>query len=319
MHTTLRLLAASLALTSVAAFGTTKPVSEHFQAGGADGIEHARYGFSSKTKDPTGVYQVFYLPKTDAVYMIPFSVLQGDDAAGALFQMQGDCTVTIMRTGMYSITANLDWPGQQGTDANLRKILVQRVPIGTAVPTCNPQALTEIPYGTLYETLASHDTPGSDVPNYKRLTVNWTPGTVNAGSFVTLDVPLPTAGVYTPDVGDAVDVSLTTLGDATLGAASSGFLLSGRVVAPNLVRVWLENRYNTAAVKVPQGKLNVTAKSQTSVAGNSSDAWSFLNTGPTLLYAGEKIFMAARVSTAGDYIQLTKMSFMQFANVGQMH
>jgi hypothetical protein len=311
---TILALCAAFALPGGAHAVTTKPLPEHFQPGGINGTYRGQYSFTATGTDSG--YGTIVFPLRNVVYAIALTTVQAEEAPNQLYKLTGDGTLTILQTGLYTITANVDWPGQHGKDIDLRKILVQRVPVGTAPPVFGSNQLAKIPSdGTLYDSIAAHDTPGSDAPNYIRTSVQWAPGTIAVGKAVHVDVTIPSASQLSPTPGDAVMASHTGLTDATLGAGNAGLMISARVVAPNVVRVWLENRYGTGPITVGNGDLNLAVESMTTSTGNSSDGWTFLNSGPVLLLAGEKLMMTVRTGTPGDFMQVDAKSFLRIANV----
>lgn len=314
----LQAAAASVATASAAAASAATPrgaktLSEHYINGGLGGIQRARYTYTPTSTDSG--YGIIPITAPVYTYMLPITVEQFDESQGGRFQMQGDGMVTIMQTGFYNLTANLDWPGSHGQDVNLRELGIQRVKIGQPAPVYKPGKLTLLPYyGESYDFLAVNETTGGDTMPLARAAVTWDPGTIAAGGMAFVDVPLT---AYFPLVpGDVVQVGHTSLTDALLGTKNAGLLISARVVNPNKIRVWIENRYNTSAVTIPSGTLNVAAQSATILGGsNSADAWTFLNSCTVYLYAGEKIFIAVKSNTPGDYIQISSLSFMQISSV----
>jgi hypothetical protein len=167
----------------------------------------------------------------------------------------------------------------------------------------------------MYDAMATHQTPGSSAPHVVRTVVDWRPGSIAAGGMKSLDVTMP-VGCFGPAVGDLARASHASLSDQILGAANGGLLISARVVAPQVVRVMIENRYNANAVTIPNGAMNVMAESAVTSAGNSADGNMWIGSGPVELFAGEKIFVAARSHTNGDYLQISKQgSFLRITNL----
>ena len=70
-------------------------------------------------------------------------------------------------------------------------------------------------------------------------------------------------------------------------------------------------RRGSAAVSVPEGTLNVLARSTTLTRGESADAWTVLQTPAVLLYAGESVFGIWKSKTPGDYLQTTNQTYVQ--------
>lgn len=297
----------------------TSAGSEHFAPGGIGGIQRGQFGYTPTSKN--GGYGTINLPEAGSVYMIPLTVQFFDESDGVKYQLLGDGLVTVMKDGLYDLTANLDWPaqsrgsGQDGYDTNLRKIMIKRVPVGVVPPVYTPGEVTKIgANGKLFDTMAAHDTPGSSTPNAVRTTVQWTPGTIAAGDMAHVDITL-SIGSFAPTVGDLVRVSHASLTDEVLGAANVGLLISARLVAPQVVRVVVENRYNKVPVTVPAGSMNLLAESAVSSAGNSTDAWTYLGSGPVRLLAGEKLMIAVRSESPGDFLQIDKASFLRITNI----
>jgi hypothetical protein len=292
---------------------------EHSTPGGSGGIQRGQFSFAPTGRN--GGYGTIALPVAGVLYMIPLTVQVFDESGGARYGMPGDGLVTIVNDGLYEVTANMDWPaqsrgsGQDGYDVDLRALFVQRVPAGVAPPVYTPGKVTPIGADPQpYDTLASVFMPGSSVPNSVRATVQWSPGTIAAGAMAHTDVALP-AGSFTPTIGDLARASHASLADAVLGAANAGLAISARIVAPRVVRVMIENRYNAAPVTIPAGTMNIVAESATSTAGNSVDAWSWVGSGAVELLAGEKLLVAVRSLSAGDFLQIDASSFLRIANV----
>ncbi len=283
------------------------------------GIQRGQFSFTATSS--SGGYGTINIPQPDLVYMIPLTVKTFDESDGAKYQLQGDGLVTVMKDGLYDLTANIDWPaqprdsGQDGYDTNMRKIMIRRVPVGVAPPVYRPGEVTQIPGNSkLYDGLASHDSPGSSSPNAVRTSVHWVPGTIASGGMTYVDVTLP-VGSFSPTVGDLVRASHVSLTDAVLGAANAGLLISARMVAPLVARVMIENRYNASPVAVPGGIMNLLAESAVSTAGNNEDAWTFVSSGAVRLLANEKLLIAVRSKSPGDYLQIDNVSFLRIANI----
>jgi len=308
-------LAAALAVSSGA---FAKPIAEHTLPGGFNGLQRIRAGLTSTSTQ--GGAKAILLPAPDQVYFIPMTVNQFDESSGARFSMTGDGCITILKSGLYQINANVDWPaqargsGQDGYDVDYRKVLIKRVPVGTAPPVYTPGKVTAIPGDNSdYDDLTAHDTPGSDVPRYARGQFQWTPGKITKYGFVYTELTLADAN-YTPQPGDMVQAAFTQLTDAVLGADNIDMHVSTRVIAPGKVRVAINN-HNDHDVQVPLGMINIMATSSQVTAGNSIDAWSFPASPPVYLLAGEKLFLAVRSGTPGDFLQTTNVSFMQVMNL----
>lgn len=234
--------------------------------------------------------------------------------------LQGDGVLTVLKDDLYEMTTNMDWPaqprgsGQDGYDVDTRKLQILRARVGVLPPAYIEGQVTPITDSGQYDRMATHDTPGASAPQAVRTTVQWEPGPIAPGAMAYADVPLPT-GSFAPAVGDLVRVSHTSLTDAVLGAQNTGILISARIVAPGIARVVVENRYGVEAVAIPGGSMNVLAESAVTSAGNSQDAWCYLGSGPVMLLAGEKIFVAVRSSSLGDFLQISPSSFLRISNV----
>lgn len=311
--------ASALAVPLGAAWPRPAAAAEHFRAGGSHGIQRGQYGFTASSA--VGGAGAIRLPMAGALYMVPLTVQAFDESGGARFQMQGDGLVTLMQDGLYEVTANVDWTAQardagtDGYDVNGRKLLVKRVPVGVAPPVYTPGRVTQIaPNSVSYDTVAGHDTAGSGAPNIVRTTLAWSPGTIAAGAAATTDVTLPT-GAFAPTIGDFVLASHAGLTDALLGPANAGLLISARMVAPGVARVMIENRYNPAPVTVPSGLLKIVAESAVSTAGGSAKAWAWVRSGRIGLLAGEKLMIALRSESQGDFLQVGDASFLRIRNI----
>jgi hypothetical protein len=252
--------------------------------------------------------------------MIPLTTVVFDEAIGAKYALQGDGLLTVLKDDLYEMTTNMDWPaqsrgsGQDGFDVDARKLLILRARVGVKPPAYIVGQVTPLGDSGQYDLMAMHDMPGASVPRAVRTTVQWEPGTVSRGEMAYVDVPLP-AGSFAPAVGDLVRVSHTSLTDAVLGAQNIGILISARIVAPGVARVIVENRYGVQAVDIPGGSMNVLAESAVTSAGNNQDAWCYLGSGPVVLLAGEKAFIAVRSSSLGDFLQISYSSFLRISNV----
>ena len=308
-------LAAALAMAGGA---LAKPIAEHTQPGGFNGLQRIRGGFTSTSTQ--GGSKAIALPAPDQVYFIPMTVNEFDESSGARFSMSGDGCITILKSGLYQINANVDWPaqargsGQDGYDVNYRKLLVKRVPAGVAPPAYTPGQVTLIPGdNNAYDDLTAHDTPGSDAPRYARAQATWSPGKISKYGFVYMEVALSNAN-YVPQPGDLSQAAFTQLTDAVLGADNIDMHLSTRVVAPGKIRVAINN-HNDHDVMVPGGVVNVVSASSTLTAGNSVDAWSYAASPPVYLLAGEKLFLGVRSGTPGDFLQITNVTFLQVMNL----
>jgi hypothetical protein len=292
--------------------------SEHFVPGGTRGIQRGQFGYT-----PTGHiegYGVIEIPDATHVFMIPLTKTIFDEGDGARIRLQGDGVVTVMKDDLYDLTTNLDWPaqprgsGQDGYDVDMRKLMILRARVGVAPPVYTEGKVTIVRDTGLYDRLATHDMPGSSAPRAVRTTVQWEPGAIAKGAMAYLDVPLP-PGSFPPVAGDLVRASHTSLTDAVLGAKNVGLLISARIVAPNLARVVIENRYGSGPVTIPAGSMNVLAESAVASSGNNDDSWCSLGSGPVYLLAGEKLFVAIRSGTAGDFLQIDDMSYLRVSNV----
>jgi hypothetical protein len=301
------------------AIGVQREVSEHFVRGGTRGIQRGQYTFTP-TSNVEG-YGAIAIPDTVNTFMIPLTKTVFDESEGTKYQLKGDGLVTVMKDDLYQITANLDWPaqprgsGQDGYDTNLRKILVKRVPVGVAPPVYKPGEVTKVAAnGKLYDGVAMQDMPGSSAPNTVRAVIDWAPGSIAAGGMAFIDVTLP-VGSFTPKLEDFVRASHASLSDAILGAANAGLVLSARMVGPRVARVMIENRYNAGPVFIPAGTMSLLAESSVSSAGNNSDSWTYVNSGPIYLLAGEKLMIIVRSLNPGDFLQIVNASFLRISNV----
>jgi len=303
------------ARTSQQARGGAQP--EHFVPGGMRGLQRGYYTYTPT--DHVEEYGVIRIPD-DKLYMIPLTKTIFDESNGGKYSMGTDGVITILKDDMYYMTANMDWPaqargsGQDGYDVDSRKLMILRARAGVKPPTYTVGQVTAIVDPGKYDRMASHDTPGSSVPKAARTTLTWEPGTVAAGGMIYTDVKLPSSS-FDPAVGDLVRVSHTSLTDAVLGEKkNAGVLISARIIAPGVARVMVENRYNTKAVAIPSGTMNLLAESAVESAGNNQDSWCYLNSGPVVLLKGEKIFVGARSESRGDFLQISNGSFLRIAN-----
>jgi hypothetical protein len=293
--------------------------SEHWVPGGTRGIQRGQFTYTP-TSQIEG-YGAIVLPDATHLFMIPLTKTVFDESATVKYQLQGDGVVTVMKDDLYTLTVNMDWPaqprgsGQDGYDVDMRKLMVLRARVGVAPPRYTPGEVTIVKNSGAYDRVAAHDMPGSSVPYAVRTTVAWNPGTIQPDAMTYKDVTLP-AGSFAPDVGDLVRASHDKLTDDLLGAQNVGLLMSARMVAPNVARVVIENRYNSQPVTIPDGgSLNVLAESAVTSAGNNGDSWTYVDSGPTLLLAGEKLFIGVRSSSPGDFLQIDNGSFLRISNV----
>ncbi|MEK8033509.1 hypothetical protein AACH06_22030 [Ideonella sp. DXS29W] len=292
--------------------------NEHFVPGGTRGIQRGMFTYTAT--DHIEEYDVIRLPEADCLYMIPLTKRVFDESNGAKFATSGDGTVTILKDDLYHLTTNMDWPaqprgsGQDGYDVDMRKLMIMRARVGVKPPPYVQGQVTAIKDTRPFDRLAANDLPGSSAPKSLRSSFEWEPGAVQPGSMVYIDLQLP-AGSFVPTVGDLVRVSHSSLADDLLGAKNVGLQISARMVGPGVARVLIENRYGERKVNVPRGSMNVLVESAVASAGNNNDAWCYLNSGPVMLQAGEKIFVAARTGTPGDFLQITDGSFLRVSNM----
>ncbi|WP_374568026.1 hypothetical protein [Ideonella sp.] len=297
---------------------TTAGSTEHYLPGGTRGIQRGQFSYTAT--DRIEGYGVIRIPDAKRLFMIPLTRVIFDESGGEKFALQGDGVLTVLKDDLYELTTNMDWPaqargsGQDGYDVDVRKLQILRARVGVLPPAYIEGQVTPVGDSTQYDRLAMHDTPGASVPQAVRTSVQWEPGTIAPGAMAYADVPLP-SGSFAPAVGDFVRVSHTSLTDAALGAQNIGVLIYARIVAPGLARVIVENRFGTQAVAIPAGSMNLLAESAVTSAGNSQDAWCYLGSGPVMLLAGEKLFIAVRSSSLGDFLQIANSSFLRISNV----
>jgi len=299
-------VAVGMALVAACASVFAQKSGPHWQPGGVNGVTRANYTVTSTNgkKDDLGT---IVLPHANLVYLLPLSVTTFNESDDVTLMNGG--TLMINKTGLYRISICLDWKGQDGKDIDLRYIGIGRIPQGTSLNGTLDGGLLNI-NSTTYDRLAVADLTGTDSPVHVRGTYDWQPGVLAVGKSVSKVVILPQAGLI--DVGDTVQASLTSMADVILGAQGNAALdMSARVVAPNTVRVVIENRRGTAPVGLPAGKLNVLATSSTLTRGESADAWTVLQTPSVLLYAGEQVFGIWKSKTPGDYLQTTNQTYVQ--------
>lgn len=292
--------------------------SEHDLPGGFNGLQRIRA--EMKSTSTQGGSPAVLLPQVDTLYFVPLTIDRFDESQATRFSMTGDGCITVLKSGLYQINANVDWPaqargsGQSGYDVNYRKVLIKRVPVGTPPPVYTPGKVTPIPTTPNgWDDMTAHDTPGSDPPRYARGHFTWAPGVIRTAASMSVEVAIA-GGAFTPDTGDVAQAAYSGLGTAVLGADDVGMRISARVSAPGTVRVTIENR-NDHDVNLGTGQLNVVASSTMSDAGNSIDAWTYMASPPVYLLAGEKLFLAARSGSAGDFIQTTTLTFVQVMNL----
>lgn len=290
---------------------------EHFVQGGMRGLQRGYYTYTPT--DHVEEYGVIRIPD-DKLYMIPLTKTIFDESNGGKYTMGTDGVITILKDDMYYMTANMDWPaqsrgsGQDGYDVDARKLMILRARTGVKPPTYTVGQVTAITDPSKFDRMASHDTAGSSVPKASRVTLTWEPGTIAAGGMIYTDVNLPSSS-FDPAVGDLVRVSHTSLTDAVLTEKkNAGVLISARIIAPGVARVMVENRYNTKAVAIPSGTMNLLAESAVDSAGNNQDSWCYLNSGPVVLLKGEKIFIGVRSESRGDFLQISNGSFLRISN-----
>jgi hypothetical protein len=279
--------------------------ADHSVPGGLGGIVRARYACSA-TAVVAGA-DAITVPGTGVVFMIPLTVVSYDESLGQRFSYEGDGCVTIQQTGFYNVTLNLDWstsvPGsvQVAYDVDLRKVLIKRVPLGVVPPLYTPGAVTQIPGGAPFDILGSHDIAGASAPTDRRAVFAADGFTLPAGTDSFVDVTLAAAAVPY-GLGDAAEASHTT--------APPEVLVVARVIGPNRVRLWTRNRA-AYDVQVPAGQFRVRVTSLTNATGNSGNAWSYVNSGTLMLLQGEKVFVAVRSESPGDYLRVGDMTFLE--------
>jgi hypothetical protein len=304
--------AAASPFAAAAGIPNPPPLRAHWVAGGAGGIVAARFGVSA-TGSYNGVGTV-KLPLVDKPCLLPLGAVQFDESGGTLFTLANQ-QVQVLQTGRYRMTLSVNWGPKAFNDIDLREYGIQRLQAGDA-----PLVVAPLPKVTnlgtdKYDRLACYDVPGSDSTANARSAVGlqWDPGTVPPGDYVYADVALSPTGVINP--GDAAQVGLSTLTSALLGSAADRLRLVGRVDAPDLVRVVLQN-LGADPVTVPPGLLNVLGQSLTIYRGGSANAWLTVQTADEVLYAGEQIFCFFRSKTSGDFVQVTNESFLQIEKLG---
>jgi hypothetical protein len=295
-----------IALPLACASALAQRTGPHWQAGGVDGVTRANYTVTS-TNGKQGDQGTIVLPAANQVYALPLSVTNFAESGD--FTLMPGGTVMVNATGLYRMSVNVDWKGQDDKDIDLRYVGIGRIPVGATLKGRMDHGLLNI-NASRYDRLAVVDLPAADSPLHVRAAKTWAPGTLQPGQSASTTLTLPQPGLIVP--GDVVEASLTTLSDAALGAqANAGLDVAARVVDADTVLVTIENRRGVAAVPIGQGTLNVLASSTTLVRGESADAWNVVNTRTELLYAGEQVFGIWKSKTPGDYLQTTLQTYLQ--------
>jgi hypothetical protein len=278
----------------------------HWMNGGMGGVTRANYTVTS-TNGKSGDQGSVGLPQSKYVYQVPLSVTTFAESPD--FTLTNSGTVMIHTTGLYRIAICLDWKAQDETDIDLRYMGIGRIPAGSTLNGRMEGGLLNI-QNARYDRLAVIDQPAADSPTHVRGSWTWAPGALAPGQAVSTVVTLPKTGLIA--AGDLVEAAHTSLTDTAIGAeANAAVAISARVIAPDKVRITVENRWGNQAVTIPSGTLNLLASSATTSRGESADAWNVLQTPTVLLYAGEQIFGIWRSDTSGDYIQTTNQTYLQ--------
>lgn len=247
----------------------------------------------------------FFIPKPNVVTLVPMDIVRFEEAAFS--RLLPDGMVRIEQTGLYRVLTCLDWKAQDGTDIDLRMFTIRRK---TANDTGGPLGSDE--------RLAAYDAPGSDSPVTARYSGSWAPPSVPARGYAYTDVTVATPSQHI-EVGDVAQAALTSATPDRIGTeAALALVVRAQVIARNTVRVVLHNTRAKGAIQVPEGTLNVLAQSTTAYRGDSEDAWNVLGTPLTELFAGERLYVAAKnMGVANDYIQTsTTTTFLQLEKFG---
>ncbi|WP_374672905.1 hypothetical protein [Ideonella sp.] len=247
----------------------------------------------------------FFIPKLNFVTLIPMDVVRFEEAAFS--SLLPDGMVRIEQTGLYRVLTCLDWKAQEGTDIDLRMFTIRRK---TASDTGGPLGSDE--------RLAAYDASGSDSPVTARYSGSWAPPSVPARGYVYTDVTVATPGQHV-EVGDVAQAALAAAAPDRIGTdAALALQVRAQVIARDTVRVVLHNTRAKGAIQVPEGALKVMAQSTTAYRGDSEDAWNVLGTPLTELFAGERLYVAAKnMGVTNDYVQAsTTTTFLQLEKFG---
>jgi hypothetical protein len=288
------LILTALTISTSAFAGTPDP---NYVVGGVGGITRANFSVLPTTKDVNGRPSI-PTPRTETVYLLPLGAAVFNEAPGD-FELQPDGTVLIKATGLYRVTASVDWTAQGNTDQNLRKVTIGRLPVGASLGSKFNDGLLNIHGLSVYERVAVADTPGSSVPRYCSWSGDIAWPSIPAGAYGITDIPLPCA-----KAGDMVQASMT------LGPDADAVAVSARVLADGTVRARIANG-GRVQYAPPAGTLRILASSPEPLAGRNNDAWHTLSSPTMLLLAGEKVFTTYRSDSPGDTVQTTGQTYMQ--------
>jgi hypothetical protein len=269
-----------------------------------------------------GGIQTLSLPKASDVFLLPAKQVVCPATQGA-WTLQPDGTFLVNQTGLYRMSMSIDHPAQGGAkrgssnpngfDIDMRSLSIGMLPAGTPLTGVRVGDGLDI-QKTVYTRLAAQNIPGSDSPAVVRASIAFGGATVDPTLGAYIDVSLPETGIIVP--GDTVTASLTSLTDAIGVAANNAITVTARVLAPDRVRVFVDNVRGGVPVAIPAGVLNVMAVSQTKSRGQSFDGWTVLNTPTVLLMKGETVFFGWGSEVPGDFLQFTFMTWMQLEYLG---
>jgi hypothetical protein len=253
-----------------------------------------------------------YLPTTGDTYVMPLAqVVATDNNTDST--LNADNTIRINNAGNYRVILAVDWSAGKGRDCALRTAGLRRRPAGSqAIVVAPGGALTKITDSD--EQLATEDLPGSATPKTVRLPAPpngahdvftpfpWTPGTIPVGGYASVDITMPIANIVAP--GDVALASLTSITDATIGAAAvSALVVTAKAIAQDTVRVTVFNPSISPSVTIPQGDLQVLGMSTQQITGGSSEARTVMSTTTLTLAAGDTIYAILSSLAPGDMLQ----------------
>jgi hypothetical protein len=259
-----------------------------------------------------------FLPTAGDTYVVPLSQVVSTDNTDST--LHANNTITINHAGNYRIMLAVDWSSGKGHDGALRSSGIRLRPAGRPPIVAAPGGMVTLIADT-DQHLATQDLPGALTPQTVRLPepiigsqsiftpFPWTPGTIAAGSFKSVDVTMPIVNIVA--AGDVALASHSAITDAVLGAGVvAALIVSARPIAQDVVRVTIVNPLSTP-VTIPTGDLQVLCMSATLLTGGSSEARTVMSSVTLPLRPGDTIYTVFRSLMPGDVLQASSEMYVE--------
>ncbi len=259
-----------------------------------------------------------YLPTAGDTYVLPLSQVVSTDNTDST--LHANNTITINRAGNYRVMLAVDWNASKGHDSALRSSGIRLRPAGRPPIVAAPGGAVTLVADT-DQHLATQDLPGSQTPQTVRLPepiigsqsvftpFPWSPGTIAAGGFKSIDVTMPIANIVT--AGDMALASHMSITDAILGASVvAALMITAKPIAQDTVRVTIFNPLTTP-VTIPTGDLQVLCMSATLLTGGSSEARTVMSSVTLALRPGDTIYTVFRSLMPGDVMQASPEMYVE--------